>query len=33
VPIRFGPEYTLPGSTPLREEVKEGRQKIEIKIP
>jgi hypothetical protein len=33
LPIRFGPECTLPGSTPLRQEVKEGKQTIEIKIP
>ena len=33
VPIRFGPEYTQPGSTPLRQEVKEGKQEIEIKVP
>ena len=33
VPVRFGSEYTLPGSTPLRQEVKEGPQTIEIKVP
>jgi hypothetical protein len=33
VPIRFGPEYTLPGSSPLKQEVKEGKQTIELKVP
>ena len=33
VPIRVEKEYTLPGSTPIVQEVKEGRQMIEIKIP
>jgi hypothetical protein len=33
VPIRFGPEYALPASTPLRQEVKDEKQTIEIKLP
>ena len=33
VPIRFGPEYTLPGSTPIAQEVKEGKQTIELRLP
>lgn len=33
VTIRFGSEYTLPSSTPLKQEVKEGKQTIEIKLP
>ena len=33
VPIRVEKEYTLPGSTPIVQEVKEGKQTIEIKIP
>jgi len=33
VPLRFGAEYTQPGSTPLRQEVKEGKQTIEITVP
>ena len=33
VPIRFGPEYTLPGATPMTQEVKEGKQTIELKLP
>ncbi|HEY2827618.1 MAG TPA: hypothetical protein VGJ04_08470 [Pirellulales bacterium] len=33
VPFRLKPEYTAAGSTPLRQEVAEGKQTIEIKIP
>jgi hypothetical protein len=33
VPIRFGPEYSLAASTPLAQEVKEGKQTIEVKVP
>jgi hypothetical protein len=33
VPIRFGPEYTLPGTTPLREKVTPGKQSLRIEIP
>jgi hypothetical protein len=33
IPIRFGQKYTLPGSTPLRQEIKQGKQTIEIKVP
>jgi hypothetical protein len=33
VPIRFGADYTLPASTPLRQEVKEGKQTIELRVP
>jgi hypothetical protein len=33
LPIRFGQEFTQPGSTPLRQEIKEGQQTIELKIP
>lgn len=33
VPIRFGPDYTLFGSTPLTQEVKPGEQTIELRIP
>jgi hypothetical protein len=33
VPIRLPKEYSLPGSTPISQEVKEGRHTIEIKIP
>jgi hypothetical protein len=33
VPIRFKSDYALPGTTPLRQEVKDGQQTIEINIP
>ena len=33
VPVRFSQQYTLAGTTPLRQEVKEGQQTIEIKVP
>jgi hypothetical protein len=33
VQLRVKPEYTLPGSTPLRQAVAEGKQTIEIKVP
>jgi hypothetical protein len=33
VPIRFGPEYSTAGTTPLSQEVKEGKQTIEIRVP
>lgn len=33
VPIRFGPEFTLAGTTPLRQEVKPGKQSLRIEIP
>jgi len=33
MPIRVARQYTLPGSTPVVREVKEGSQTIEIKIP
>lgn len=33
VPIRLTTDYTLPSTTPLKQEVKEGKQTIEIKIP
>jgi hypothetical protein len=33
VPFRLKQEYTLPASTPLAQEVAEGKQTIEIKIP
>jgi hypothetical protein len=33
VPIRFGSEYTLAGSTPLEQEVKPGKQTLRIEIP
>jgi hypothetical protein len=33
VPIRLKPEYSLPGSTPLKQEVKPEKQTIEIKVP
>jgi hypothetical protein len=33
IPIRVPPEYTLPSSTPLTQEVKAGNQTIEIKLP
>ncbi len=33
VPVRFSSDYSLPGSSRLRQEVKEGKQTIEIKIP
>jgi hypothetical protein len=33
VPIRVAREYTLPGSTPVRQEVRDGNQTIEIRIP
>ena len=33
IPVRFGSKYMLPSSTPLYQEVKEGKQTIEIKIP
>lgn len=32
VPIRLEPDYSLPGSTPLEQEVKPGKQTIEIKV-
>ncbi len=31
--IRVPVQYTMPGATPLTEEVKEGKQTIEIKVP
>ena len=33
VPIRLPKEYALPGSTPISQEVQEGRQSIEINVP
>jgi hypothetical protein len=33
VQFRLKPEYTLPGSTPFRQEVTSGKQTIEIKLP
>jgi hypothetical protein len=33
IPIRLKPEYLLPTSTPLTQEVKPGSQKITIEIP
>ena len=33
VPIRFGPEYCLVGSTPLKQEIKPGKQTIQIVVP
>jgi hypothetical protein len=33
VPIRFGSEYSTAGTTPLSQEVKEGKQTIEIRVP
>lgn len=33
VPFRLKQEYTLPGSTPLKQEVVEGKQTIDLKIP
>ena len=33
VPIRLAPEHSLPGSTPLKQEVKPGKQTIEIQVP
>ena len=33
VPIRFGPEYTLAGSTPLKQEVSPGQQTLRLQIP
>lgn len=33
LPLRLKSEYMLPASTPLRQEVREGRQTIEIRIP
>lgn len=33
VPIRLKQEYTLPGSTTLTQEVKPGKQTIEINVP
>jgi hypothetical protein len=33
LPIRLPPEYSLPGSTPLTQEVKAGKQEITIEIP
>jgi hypothetical protein len=33
VPTRFGPEYTLAGSTPLKQEVKPGQQTLLLQIP
>jgi hypothetical protein len=33
VPFRLKPEYTAAGSTPLRQEVAEGKQTVEIKVP
>jgi hypothetical protein len=33
VKLRVKPEYTAPGSTPLHQEVAEGKQTIEIKVP
>jgi hypothetical protein len=33
VKLRLRPEYTLPGSTPFRQVITEGKQTIEIKVP
>lgn len=33
IPIRMTPEYGLANSTPLRQEVKAGKQVIEIRLP
>ncbi len=33
LPIRLPQEVTLPGSTPLEQEVKTGKQTLELKIP
>jgi hypothetical protein len=33
VPIRFGQEYTLSGTTPLKQEVKPGPQAIPLQVP
>lgn len=33
VPFRLKSEFTMPGSTPLTQDVKEGPQTIEIKLP
>jgi hypothetical protein len=33
VPVRFPADYTLPGSTPLTQQVKPGKQSINIEIP
>ena len=33
VPIRFGPKYSLSSSTPLKQEVKPGKQTVQIMVP
>jgi hypothetical protein len=33
IPVRISTDYSLPGSTPLTQQVKSGSQSIEIKIP
>lgn len=33
VPVRFGTEYSTAGTTPLSQEVKAGKQTIEIRVP
>jgi hypothetical protein len=33
VPFRFSPEYTLASSTPLKQEVKSGKQTLRLVIP
>ncbi len=33
IPIRLKQEWSLAGSTPLKQEIKPGKQTIEIKIP
>lgn len=33
IPIRFAAEYGLPGSTPLKEELKKGKQSVRIELP
>jgi hypothetical protein len=33
VPIRFGPAYGLSSSTPLKQEVKPGKQTVQIVVP
>lgn len=33
VPIRLSQDYTLPSTTPLTQEVKEGKQTIQINVP
>ncbi len=33
IPTRFGQEYTLSGSTPLKQVIKPGAQTIQLKIP